>query len=94
MDQSNNTKPFGWRLAMWSILAALFISPFIAMQFTVEIVWDWFDFVVAALLLAGVGFAIELAFRFINRPAWRRLAIAAIVSVGILIWIEGAVGLI
>jgi hypothetical protein len=79
---------------MWSILFALFISPFIAMQFTVEIVWDWFDFVVAALLLAGVGFAIELAFRFVNRPAWRRLAIAAIVSVGILIWLQGAVGLI
>jgi len=94
MDQSNSTKPFGWRLAFWSMLIALLISPFIAMQFTVEVVWDWFDFAVAAVLLAGVGFAIELAFRFINRPASRRVAIAAIVSVGIVIWLQGAVGLI
>ena len=79
---------------MWGMLIALLIASFVAMQITVEVVWDWFDFAVAALLLAGVGLAIELAFRFINRLAWRRVAIAAIVSVGIVIWIQGAVGLI
>jgi uncharacterized membrane protein len=94
MDQSNSTKPFGWRLALWGMLIALLIASFVAMQITVEVVWDWFDFAVAALLLAGVGLAIELAFRFINRLAWRRVAIAAIVSVGMVIWIQGAVGLI
>ena len=94
MDQSNSTKPFGWRLALWGVLIALLIASFVAMQITVEVVWDWFDFAVAALLLAGVGLAIELAFRFINRLAWRRVAIAAIVSVGMVIWIQGAVGLI
>ncbi len=94
IDQSNRTKPFGWRLALWSLLAALLISPLIAMQFTTEVVWDRFDFVVAAALLAGIGFAIELAFRFIDKRFLRRFVIAAVVSAGILIWLQGAIGLI
>ncbi len=94
MDQCNNTRPFGWRLALWSLLIALPIIPFIAMQFTSEVVWDRFDFVVAAVLLASVGLTIELALQSIDRPFLRRFVIAAIVSVGIFIWLQGAIGLI
>ena len=85
---------FACRLALWSGLAALLVIPLIAMQFTHEVVWDRVDFSAAAVLLASVGIAIELSFRYIETPLLRRLLIAFIVSFGLAVWLQGAVGLI
>ena len=85
--------PNGWRIAGWSVLAALLALPAIAMQLSQEVEWTTGDFVVAGLLLGGLGLMLEGAVRF-GKTARGRLALAAMAVLGFLIvWIELAVGL-
>ena len=94
IHKSSNHRPFAWRFALWSVLVALLVIPLVAMQFTHEVVWDRFDFAAAAAILACVGFAIELSSRFIETAFSRGLIISLIVTVGMAVWLQGAVGLI
>ncbi|RZL73253.1 MAG: hypothetical protein EOP66_12850 [Sphingomonas sp.] len=71
---------------------ALLVSPLIAMQFTHQVDWDRADFLSAALLLAAIGVAIELAIRVIRRPALRGIAIIAVITCAALVWADAAVG--
>ncbi len=80
------------RKAGWSLAAALLLLPAIAMQFTAEMNWGPGDFLAAALLLGGIGLALEGAARLHGRA---RLAVAiAALAVGVLIWLELAVGIV
>lgn len=90
---TNGSKAPVWRLAMWGAIAALLLLPAIAMQFTREVAWTGFDFVVAAALLVGAGAVFEVIARRV-RGSRQRIAIGmALFSVVALIWIEGAVGI-
>jgi len=82
-----------WRLALWAAIVALLVLPAVAMRFTTEVDWTRSDFATAALLLVGVGLAVELAARLITRPSLRAAAIILAFLVGMLIWAVGAVGL-
>lgn len=55
--------------------------------------WNWgpLDFVIIGLLLFFTGCAIDYAARNITDPIYRIIAIAAIVGVLLLIWVELAV---
>lgn len=75
------------------VTALLLLVPLVAMQFTSEVAWGLLDFVLAAALLLGAGTAIVLASRWFERPAARRVAVAAIALVTALVWAELAVGL-
>jgi hypothetical protein len=44
-------------------VVVLLLIPLIAMQFTNEVNWTLFDFVVAGVLLLGTGFICELVIR-------------------------------
>ncbi|HKK47195.1 MAG TPA: hypothetical protein VJ964_16830 [Balneolaceae bacterium] len=68
--------------------------PFIAMQFTGEIVWTLSDFIVAGILLFGTGLTYILANQKSGNTAYR-VAVGLALGTGLfLIWANLAVGLI
>lgn len=71
----------------------LLLIPFIAMQFTNEVAWSLFDFVVAAILLLGTGLLCELVLRKVNKTKHRLIICAIILALLVLTWMELAVGI-
>jgi membrane-anchored protein YejM (alkaline phosphatase superfamily) len=55
--------------------------------------WSLFDFVVAFILLSGLFFALRLMIKKAKSPRQRRIGVAMIVVLFVLIWGELAVGL-
>lgn len=80
-------------LIIFSIATALLLLPLIAMQFSNEVDWTAFDFLVAGILLFGTGLAIEFALRKTSNAKTRLFAIGAILLVLFLLWAEMAVGI-
>jgi hypothetical protein len=74
------------------VVFLLFI-PLIAMQFTDEVDWKLFDFVVMGILLLGTGFLCEFVMRKVKNMDYRIGIIAVILVVLFLIWAELAVGI-
>ncbi len=72
----------------------LLLIPLVAMQFSNEVDWDWFDFVVAGILLFGSGLAYELVTRNAGNKAYRVAAGLAVATVLLLVWMNLAVGII
>lgn len=83
-----------WRLLGWGMAAGLLLLPLVAMQFTSEVRWTGFDFLVAALMLGAAGGAFELALRLSGLTVYRAGAALAILTAFLLVWINGAVGII
>lgn len=73
--------------------AFLLLIPFVAMQFTDEMKWGLFDFVLAGVLLLGAGLAIEVALRLVKKFVYRIAVCLGILAALALVWIEIAVGL-
>lgn len=81
-------KIFGWiALATGMILSI----PLVAMQFTDEVVWSWFDFVVMGTLLLGAGATFVLLSRKIRK--YRVVIGMVCVIIFLYIWAELAVGI-
>jgi ABC-type Mn2+/Zn2+ transport system permease subunit len=74
-------------------VAMLLLIPLIAMQFTNEINWTLFDFIVAAGLLLGIGLLCELALRRVDKIEHRIVICAALLTALLLLWLELAVGI-
>ncbi|WZL89273.1 hypothetical protein VS868_00570 [Salinimicrobium sp. 3283s] len=76
------------------LLAATFLLllPLLGMQFSQEVNWDLFDFIVAAILLYGTGLIIELILRKVKDSQKRLIICAIILGVLFLVWAELAVG--
>lgn len=83
-----------WRVAGWGAAALILLLPLVAMQFTEEVNWNVGDFVIAAVLLGGVGLTFELAVRKSGNTAYRYGVGLALVAALLLIWVNGAVGII
>jgi len=73
--------------------AILLLIPLIAMQFTDEVNWNLFDFIIAGTLLIGTGLIIELVLRKTKKIKYRIIIVAALLIVFLLIWAELAVGI-
>lgn len=86
--------PNPWRVAGWSLAALLLLLPLIAMQFTHEVKWTPFDFAFATVMIGGVGIAFELTVRATRNNAYRSGVAIALAAAFLLIWINGAVGII
>lgn len=71
----------------------LLLIPFIAMQFTSEVNWTALDFIVAGILLMGVGFGIDFVLRKFKTGKYRVAIIIGIIMAFLLIWLELAVGI-
>ena len=72
---------------------SLLLIPLIAMQFTNEVKWSGFDFLIMGVLLLIAGTAIEWVRRKFKNNSKKWLLIAAVVVVFLLIWAELAVGI-
>jgi len=78
------------------ILAAvpsLLMIPLIAMQFSNEVNWTAFDFLVMGVLLFGTGLLFELVLRKVQKRDSRIALVAIIIIAFLLVWAELAVGI-
>ncbi|HOS49025.1 MAG TPA: hypothetical protein PLG57_10335 [Bacteroidia bacterium] len=75
------------------VIGLILLVPFIAMQFTSEVQWTFFDFVVAFVLLLSVGFSCEWILRKVQSNRQRLLFCFLLVFVFGLIWAELAIGI-
>ena len=75
------------------IVAVILSIPLIAMLFTEEVNWSMLDFSVAAALLFGTGFMLDLIIRKVKRKEARVTLSVVLIGIIILIWIELAVGI-
>ena len=82
------------RLGIWATAACMLLVPLVAMQFTDQVAWDVADFVLFGALLLGSGLAIELVIRMTPSIAYRSAVGVAIAAAFLLIWVNGAVGII
>ena len=83
------------RLTVWAVVIALILMiPLVAMQFTNEVNWDLFDFVVMGALLFGVGLAYELVARRSEKTVYRVAFSVGLVTAFLLFWVNSAVGII
>ena len=76
-----------------SVAGMILLIPLIAMQFTNEVDWDIFDFVIMGVLLSGTGILCELVLRKVKGTTKRLIICGAILFVLFIIWAELAVGL-
>ncbi|HET8860880.1 hypothetical protein [Marivirga sp.] len=74
-------------------VVVLLLIPFIAMQFTNEVDWDVFDFLIMGILLTGTGLLCELVLRNVKTLTGRVLVCGAILIGLFLVWAELAVGI-
>lgn len=74
-------------------VSLLLLIPFIAMQFSNDVNWKIFDFLIAAILLSGTGLTIEVIMRKIKNRENRMLLLMGSIVILILIWLELAVGI-
>jgi peptidoglycan/LPS O-acetylase OafA/YrhL len=75
-------------------VALLLLIPFVAMRFSNEVKWSWFDFLIAGFLLLGTGLACEFVLRKVRRLEYRIAVVAVILFALFIVWAELAVGLI
>ncbi|MDH3216857.1 MAG: hypothetical protein OEN01_11270 [Candidatus Krumholzibacteria bacterium] len=83
-----------WRIAAWAAAALILLLPLFAMQVTDQVVWDVADFAIFGALLVGVGVTFELAVRKTGNTAYRSAIGVALAAAFILVWVNGAVGVI
>ena len=75
------------------IIVLILLIPLIAMQFTSEVIWSVFDFIIAAILLLSVGLGIELILRNVKTIKTRIIFSAILFAIVSIIYIELAVGI-
>ena len=80
-------------VAILTLIAVLLLVPFIAMQFTTEVNWSVFDFIIAGILLLGTGLSIEFVLRKVKSRERRIALCVTIVALLFLVWAELAVGI-
>lgn len=82
------------RAAAWIFALFLLLTPLIAMQFTTEVNWSLADFALFALMLLAAGAALEFLITKSRHISYQLAAAIAILSSFLLVWLNGAVGLI
>lgn len=86
---SKNKRLFAITLAV----PALLLTPLVAMQFSADVSWSLFDFIIMGILLLGVGLSFEFVLRKIPSKENRIALIAIILTLFFLMWAELAVGI-
>lgn len=76
------------------ITSAILLSiPFVAMQFTNEVDWEFSDFIIMGFLLFGTGLMCELVMRKIKSVKYKIIICGTILIMFFLVWAELAVGI-
>lgn len=71
----------------------LLFIPLVAMQFTNEVNWSFFDFLIMGILLSGTGIICELILQKFKTTRQRLVLCGISLIVFLLIWAELAVGI-
>ena len=71
----------------------ILLIPFVAMQFTTEVIWSVGDFLAMGVLWFGVAVACEFILRKVKKTNYRLIAIVAVLIGFFLVFAELAVGL-
>ncbi|WP_428236049.1 hypothetical protein [Gracilimonas sp.] len=74
--------------------AVILLIPFIAMQFTSEVIWTFSDFIFAGILILGTGSAYLFVTRKSGSAAYRAAVGLTLATGFLLIWSNLAVGII
>lgn len=74
-------------------VAGLLLLPLLAMQFTSEVDWNVFDFLIGGILLLATGLGCELVLRKVKKTSHRLAICFAILFILFLVWAELAVGI-
>lgn len=82
------------RFVMWAAIAAVLLLPLLAMQFTDEVAWTPADFAFAAALLGSAGLIYEAVAARTRVSLHRKIVGAAIIIVVVVVWAQGAVGIV
>lgn len=91
----NTNSKFYRHIAGYALATALLLLiPLVAMQFANEVVWNSFDFIFAGTILFGTGLTYEMIARRSNKIIYRAAVATACATALLLVWIEGAVGII
>lgn len=76
------------------VTASILMIPFIAMQFTDEVNWSVFDFIIMGILLFGTGLMYEFVSSRSENILYKIAVSIAVITGLLLIWINMAVGVI
>lgn len=79
------------RIIHLTIILALLLVPFIAMQFTNEVNWTLGDFFAAAVLLTATGFVFKSIMNNVKTQKLRVVVSIALLLLLSVIWVELAV---
>lgn len=80
-------------ILIYGIAMLLLIIPFIGMQFSKEVNWSAFDFLIAGVLLFGTALIVDTILRKIKSNGQRMFLILLALLILFLIWAELAVGI-
>lgn len=83
-----------WRPVIWGGAACLLLLPLVAMQFTPEVNWTGFDFLVFGSMLSLACGSYELGAKMSSNTAYRAATAVAVGAGFMLTWINLAVGVI
>lgn len=75
------------------IAISLLLIPFVAMQFSDDVNWSAFDFLIMGVMLLLAGSGIEWILRKQNKISKKIIYILIVLFIFILLWAEMAVGL-
>jgi hypothetical protein len=81
-------------MIIFAVIIFLLLIPLIAMQFTDEVNWTLFDFIVMGILLTVTGLSFEMFARKAGNWMYKAAAGLAVLTAFLLIWINLAVGII
>ena len=82
------------RSLAWGGAAALLLLPWVAMQFTADVVWTAFDFALFGAMLLTACLAFEALARVARVPAYLAASVIAIGAAFLLVWANLAVGIV
>ena len=80
-------------IGIFITVTLLLLIPAVAMQFTSEVQWGPFDFIIAGVLMLGTGLLCDFVLRKVNKFEYRIALCAAVLIAFVLIWLELAVGI-
>lgn len=76
------------------VTGVVLLVPLVAMQFTEEVQWTFFDFVFMGALIFGTGLVYELIAQRGGNAAYRLALAVGLLAAFLLVWVNAAVGII
>lgn len=80
------------RTVIISIIGILLSLPILGMQFSNQVNWSGFDFLIAGLILSTIGVTLDIVLTKAKNRKEKALLLTIVLIIGFLIWAELAVG--